>query len=194
MPRAKRDRPNFPMPGHPWNEYIEYLEGKVGRLEAERDKLTGKLQQPSLLGDGFESQAADPRGDEEGFKPSNALFGDGDDPDDNRLGGFTRDSETSRKAALANFPRSGNQRHQILVFVFKKGAYGATFDECRQGLGIYSSDRRISELVEGAWLDRTSRTRKTTQGEEATVVVASDKAVEWIRTREPLIYREVNRR
>ena len=186
MGQAKRDRPTTATPPYPWKDYIEYLEGKVHRLEVERDKLRAAQQQPSL----FQTVA------EPGPEPISALSqGDGGrmaghDPDDNVLGGFTADNEESRKAALANYPRSGNQRHKVLLCVFKQGQHGATFDEVRDFTGIYSADRRFSELVEGGWLERTERTRRTGRGEEAIVCITSQKAEEFIKNREPQIYLE----
>jgi hypothetical protein len=186
MGQAKRDRPTTAEPPYPWKDYIVYLEGKVHRLEVDRDKLRAAQQQPSL----FETVAPN-----EGPEPVSALTqGDGDAPDQNRLGGFTRDSETSRQAAIGNYPRSGNQRHKVLLCVFKQGQHGATFDEVRELTGIYSSDRRFSELVEGGWLERTERTRRTGRGEEAVVCITSQKAEEFIRHRDAQVFLEVTAR
>lgn len=185
---AKRDRPTTAEPPYIWKPYIEYLEDKVHRLEVERDRLRASIQQDSL----FDTLA--PAAPSE---PVNALTqGDGGDerPDRNQLGGFTADSETSRQAALSNYPKSGNQRHQVLLCVFRQGQNGATFDEVRKLTGIYSADRRFSELVEGGWLERTDRTRKTDRGEEAVVAITTQKAEEFIRTREPMLYREMTAR
>lgn len=193
MARAKRDRPPYKLDPL-WRPYIEYLEGKVGRLEAERDQLQSKLQQGTLDTSGsslfetpqtVESEEPTPVG-------RNALFDS--DPDANTLGGFTAESETSRKAALANYPKSGNQRHQILLLALKAGPHGITFQDARNSLGIYGADRRISDLCEGGWLERTERTRETDQGEQASVVICTSKAVEWIKVRDPQIFAEATRR
>jgi hypothetical protein len=194
MPK-RLNRPTTTPPPYPWKDYVESLEGKINRQQVEIDKLTAKLQQPSLLDGGMsggpETLAM------ESPAPTNALFeGDApeDAPDQNRLGGFTRDSEESRQAALGNYPRSGNQRHKILLYCFRQGPHGATFDECRTHLDIYSSDRRISELVEGGWLERTGRARRTSHGEDASVVIATQKATEWIRARDPQVFAEATAR
>src|SRR3954468_16097423 len=140
MPK-RLNRPTTQVPPYPWRDYIESLEDKIHRLQVEIDKLQSKLQQPSLFGGGGGYPAQQQQQAANGA--SDALF-EGTDittethgPDQNQLGGFTRDSEESRKAALGNYPRSGNQRHKILVYVFKQGPHGATFDECREKLGIY---------------------------------------------------------
>lgn len=185
MPK-RLNRPSNVTPPYPWRGYIESLEDKIHRLQVEIDKLQSKLQQPLLFGGGTsEPEMAAPE--------ANALF-EGMEPDENRLGGFTRDSEESRKAAIGNYPKSGNQRHRIMLYVFKQGPHGATFDECRNQLDIYSSDRRISELVDGGWLERTGRARRTSHGEDASVVVATTKAVEWIRARDPQAFAEATTR
>jgi hypothetical protein len=182
MPK-RLNRPTNAPPPYFWREYIEGLEDKIHRQQVEIDKLQAKLQQPSLLG-GVTSEP------EVMAAPESSAMFEGMEPDQNRLGGFTADSEESRKAALGNYPKSGNQRHRILLYVFRQASHGATFDECREKLGIYSSDRRISELVEGEWLERTGRARRTTHGEDASVVVATTKAVEWIRTHDPQAFAE----
>lgn len=178
------NRPNHPMPGYPWNDYIESLESKVNRLQAELDKMRAKEQQPSLFGGTGPATTA----------PTIAPSPIEDDYEADALGGFTADSETSRKAALGNYPKSGRQRHKILMAVFKSGQYGKTFDEIRNEENIYAADRRMSELVDGGWLERTERTRMTSHGAEANVVICTPKAIEQIMVREPMLYAQVNAR
>lgn len=188
------NRPNFKMPGYPWDSYIESIEAKVNRLQNELDKMRAAAQQPSLFG-GDEPSAVTAPTLEMGSVPAtghSALFDE--DPSANALGGFTAESEESRKAALANYPRSGNQRHKILLAVFRKGPHGMTFDECREEIGIYSADRRMSELVDGGWLERTGRARITQHGADASVMTCTQKAVEWIRTRDSQVFLEAQQR
>jgi hypothetical protein len=179
---AKRDRPSNQDPPYPWKDYIVYLEGKVHRLETERDKLVAVQQQPGL----FDTLSAEPEA------PTSALFGD--DPTANALGGFRgSDPSTSREAALGNYPKSGSQRHEILLALFKAGSHGLTFDEAREQLDIYSTDRRLDELVKGGWAERTERTRATSRGAEAIVYTISAKGSDWIKNREPHLFLEVTR-
>jgi hypothetical protein len=94
-----------------------------------------------------------------------------------RVGPFQRHSATSRAAALANYPRSGSQRHRILEFLEAQGDHGATRQELAQILGL-SDDSvrpRVVELVEGGWVRGTDRTRPTPMGEQAEVLVAVDR-------------------
>lgn len=187
MPK-RLNRPNFKMPGYPWDDYIKALEDKIGRLESERDGLQSKLQQPSLTGGSLfdaPTVAVDPP------TPRTALD---DDPDKDAMPRFTGASEESRKAALALYPKTGNQRHKILLYAFKQGSHGITFSEAREALGIYGADRRISDLVDGGWLERTERSRETAQGQQANVVITTQKAAEWIRHRDTQAFQEATAR
>lgn len=178
------NRPTTATPPYPWKGYIESLESKIDRLQAELQNLRAEAQVEGLsLFD-----AAPP---EEPPTPAE-LSRVEEDYEQDALGGFTADSETSRNAALANYPRSGRQRHQILMAVFRAGAYGKTFDEIRDDLSIYSADRRMSELAEGGWLEVTERTRKTNRGSDARVMVCTPKAVDAIKWREPQLFAQVN--
>lgn len=51
------------------------------------------------------------------------------DPAPGDLGPFARDSETSRQAAIENYPRAGTQRQRVLDEVHRRGEKGATRDE-----------------------------------------------------------------
>lgn len=99
-----------------------------------------------------------------------------DDPSENRLGPFASDSDTSRKAALANFPRSGSQRNRILRAV-EESRNGMTRPEIAEDLGISENSvrPRVKELIEGGWLEDTDDTRLTDSGQEASVLFATDK-------------------
>lgn len=185
------NRPSHFDPPYPWKSYIESIEAKVDRLQTELDKMRAAQQQPSLFG-GDAAPTAAPMLQQEMPEAASAID---DDPDRNELGGFRQDEgDTSRRAALDNYPRSGNQRHQILMAVFRAGSHGMTFDEVRQQNDIYSADRRMSELVDGGWLERTERERRTQHGSMANVMICSQKATEWIRVREPMAYAEATQR
>lgn len=103
-------------------------------------------------------------------------------PGDNALGGFQGHSETSRKAALANYPKSGSQRRRILNFLIAQG--GRTREELAERLDLPDSSvrPRIVELVEGDWVEETKITRRTKAGQQAAVVIATRKAMEHART------------
>jgi hypothetical protein len=73
--------------------------------------------------------------------------------DENRVGPSQRHSDTSRLAALNNFPRSGSQRAEILDFLLFRGDRGATRQEIHAHTGI-SDDSvrpRVGEL-DRRWL------------------------------------------
>jgi hypothetical protein len=114
-------------------------------------------------------------------------------PDLNQLGRFARQSVESRKAALANFPRSGTQRYAILAMFARRGSAGLTRDEVvalnTKGWPPNVVTPRIKELVEGGWLE-TKRdgggnvvTRDTRAGQEAAVLVATARARTDLRNR-----------
>lgn len=107
-----------------------------------------------------------------------------DSPDENALGGFSRGSDTSRKAAIDNYPRSGSQRYRCLVAIARAGATGRTFDELRQELNLYSADRRLSELKDGGWIEANGDERKTQHGSDAVVYVLTAKGEREVKARE----------
>ena len=87
---------------------------------------------------------------------------------------------TSRKAAFANFPRVGNQRHRILLAIAERdagGTRGLTYDGMTQATGIagVSTSARCSELAAGGWIEEDGE-RKTRLKSEARVWVITDKA------------------
>lgn len=97
------------------------------------------------------------------------------DLDAKQLGPFVRGSETSRKAALANYPRQGSQRQKVLLQVaFMSGTRerGVTRDELADRLGMSPNSvrPRVAELVEGGWVRESGRTRKTPLGRDAAVL------------------------
>lgn len=105
-------------------------------------------------------------------------------PGEVALGPFARRSETSRMAAIRNYPRSGTQRMKVLARVAQMGDAGATRDELIVWLGMPPNvcTPRVKELVQGLWLtpkvDGTGKavTRKTRAGSEAEVLVLTSQA------------------
>ena len=111
------------------------------------------------------------------------LLATGDflDPADAGMGPFGRTSDTSRQAALENYPRAGSQRERVLTSVLRAGQHGRTRDELEQATGLLMQavTPRVWELVKGGWLIETDRTRTTRHGEAAAVLVATLKASAW---------------
>jgi hypothetical protein len=85
---------------------------------------------------------------------------------------------TSINAALYNLPRTGTQRHRILVAAIEAGARGITSDEVadRLGLNLYSAKPRVIELRTGGWLRMNGQQRPSPRGCAVDVHVATDKA------------------
>lgn len=99
------------------------------------------------------------------------------DLDANELGGFrATDPDTSRLAALYNYPRSGNQRHRIFIAAMEQGG-NITADECwmRCHLVHQTASTRISELTRGGWLEDSGKSRKSRLGGEQTVWAVTEK-------------------
>lgn len=123
--------------------------------------------------------------EERGEAPTAVATGDDPRVDANALGHFAADSETSRKAALANYPRSGSQRWRILQHIAGT-VKGATREQIAEALRL-SGDTvrpRVLELLEGGWLRVTDRTERTRLGEEAEVVDVTAKGVLEVTRRE----------
>lgn len=93
-----------------------------------------------------------------------------------RQGPHVSGSQTSKRAAERNTPRSGTQRHQLLTYLVTQGTHGATREQAADALGMsHNSARpRLGELLEDGYLTVTNRTRKTTLGEDAEVLAATD--------------------
>jgi hypothetical protein len=113
------------------------------------------------------------------------------DPGARQLGPFARRSETSRQAALANYPRSGSQRMDALLRVAREGRRGATRDELSQWLGWPPNvvGPRVLELKRGGWLRSgvpsagEAYCRRTRAGNDAEVLVLTDRARAELRRR-----------
>lgn len=97
----------------------------------------------------------------------------------NRIGPHVSGSPTSKAAALSNFPRSGSQRALVLECLQSKGHFGATRQEiaAETGLSDDSVRPRVVELLDGGWVVATELTRPTPMGEQAEVLVASERAL-----------------
>lgn len=81
------------------------------------------------------------------------------DPDAKQLGSFARNSETSRQAALAVYPRQGTDRWKILYLLdlaSKSGMPGHTRDEMARHVGLPGNTvrPRVRELMDGGWIEQ----------------------------------------
>lgn len=101
-------------------------------------------------------------------------------PDADGLGGFARDSGTSRRAALDNYPRSGTQRAKVLKAVMDAADAGVvvTRDDLCVALDMAPNvlTPRVKELIDGGWVEETDQTRKTRAGSDAATLAATEKA------------------
>lgn len=86
------------------------------------------------------------------------------------------DPSTSREAALDNFPRAGNQASMILEAMAAAPERDWTFVELTIELGMYSAQKRLSDLKRGGWVKTNGERRATTTGSLAECYVLSDAA------------------
>lgn len=84
---------------------------------------------------------------------------------------FVRSSPTSASAATAIAPASPTLRAQVLAFVRRRGALGATDEEIQVGLRMNPSTERPRrvELCAAALLEDSGQRRKTRAGRMAVV-------------------------
>jgi hypothetical protein len=103
-----------------------------------------------------------------------ALFG-GQPVGKPRLGPFVKGSETSRQAAIDNYPRSNTQRRRVLDAIVAAGEDGHTRDELSitLRLPINSVLPRVVELKRDGFVVESSKTRTTSTGSRATVLVVA---------------------
>lgn len=101
------------------------------------------------------------------------------------LGAFAKDSETSRNAALMNYPKRATQKGEILACFETAGEEGLTRHEAlgmmkAQGskVELNSILPRVKELLEGDFLEATARTRATPSGAEGEVLVITTKTLQ----------------
>lgn len=108
------------------------------------------------------------------------------DPEQHELGPFQAGSETSRQAALDNYPRAGTQRWRILQDLRRVGTSGRTRQELAHLLDLSENTirPRIVELMEGGWVNARTEdgpdggrlvTRKTKDGSLAEVLVLTER-------------------
>lgn len=110
-----------------------------------------------------------------------------EDPKENRLGKFRAgQSDTARKAAIQNYPRSGTQRHMVLMAIVLAGEEGRTSDEISRDyeIRLYTVKPRIVELREGGWIEMNGKMRPSETGAGVDVHVATEKGREYARERE----------
>lgn len=93
---------------------------------------------------------------------------------DNDLGPFQAHSDTSRAAAIANYPRTGTQRGRVLAAI-AASEDGLTDEEITARTGIASSSERPRrvELVQAELVIDSGRRRPTSTGSLAVVWVAN---------------------
>ena len=140
-----------------------------------------------LRGWGYKISTSDEEDLVEEFNIRNGKHDLEDDPGKKKLGLFhKRGSETARKAALDNYPRSGTQRLEVLLAVAAAGEDGATSDEIstQYNIRLYSVKPRMFELRQGKWLMINGTTRPSDTGSAVDVHYLTDKARKWIREKE----------
>lgn len=106
-----------------------------------------------------------------------------EEPGERALGGFRQGSDSARKAALDNYPRSGTQRELVLLVLASAGERGMTSDEIarEEGINLYSVKPRLIELREGGWAEQNGKTRPSPRGSATDVYVATAKGREAAR-------------
>lgn len=101
--------------------------------------------------------------------------------DENMLGP-SNDKDTSKKAAEFNYPRSGTQRHRVLMALAEAGEHGLTRDEIcewlqkrrRKKISESAIDARVWELEKKmGYIEPTGRARMTQTGALAEVLTIS---------------------
>lgn len=97
-------------------------------------------------------------------------------PDEEPQLKFSRRSETSRRAALDNYPRAGTQRWRVLHAI-SRHRDGLTRAEAARHLALLdsSTDARVIELIRGGFIAPSNKTRRTETGSEAEVLVLTPK-------------------
>jgi hypothetical protein len=87
---------------------------------------------------------------------------------------YVRKSRTSKEAAYAIDHALGKIQGQVLAFLQKKEAHGATDEEMQVSLALNPSTQRPRriELLEKSLIRDSGTTRKTTSGRNAVVWIA----------------------
>lgn len=102
-----------------------------------------------------------------------SLFDAPPDPGKDQLGPFQRHSETSRRAAIDNYPRSGTQRHRVYQAIVAAGEDGYTREELSVTLRLPLNSvlPRVAELKAAGLVIESGRQRTTSTGSRAAVLV-----------------------
>lgn len=92
------------------------------------------------------------------------------------------DPVTSRRAAFDNAPRAGSQKMRVLRYLSHGPACANQIAE-GDGWAMYPNvaARRLKDLEDDGFVERTEYTRTTTRGSQATVWRITDKGREVIR-------------
>lgn len=93
------------------------------------------------------------------------------DPVKKTMGGFRR-METSRRAALDHYPRSGTARWKVLMKFKDAWPDGYTHEQLWEELGkppTSTHRSRCAELVDGGWVVDSGLKRKTASGSASVV-------------------------
>ncbi len=110
----------------------------------------------------------------------------------NQLGPWVKGSDTSRQAAIDNYPRSGTQRWKVFAHIACAGERGCTRNELEKKIGrsISSINPRVAELKEQNKIEPNGKTRTTPLGSQAEILVLTSEAIdELINDRD--LYREM---
>lgn len=123
--------------------------------------------------------------DNAGVRPGEAFYVSRVPPVDRRHDGGARTSDpsTSKRAAKLVAPRTGTQRWSLLsefsrVFHNDVERDGWTAEEASEAIGVPGAWRRVSELLQGGYIEPTGAERKTRSGTDAGVYRITDKGRE----------------
>lgn len=96
-----------------------------------------------------------------------------------KIGRWHRDDpDTSRRAALDNYPRFASQMHVALVEVAKSGSAGATYAELVERTGIASMMQRLTDLKQNGLVIENGIERMTPRGSAAKAYVLTEEGKE----------------
>jgi hypothetical protein len=119
-----------------------------------------------------------------------------EDPSENKLGPSVPEGG-SKSAAKFNYPRSGSQRHRILIAIYKSGERGMTRDEVwakmqkdggKKKMAEGAIDARVWELgpKNMGYIAPNGHYRDTPSGSQAEVLVLTEKGLAAIRKYDPI--------
>jgi hypothetical protein len=109
------------------------------------------------------------------------------DPREGQIGGFRKtDPETSRKAAVMNYPGRKTQRWEIMMAIAQAGSWGMTAEEASRQTGIEyrSATPRIGELKSGDWIKGKGTTREGSMRAEQEILVLTERAKRYLEVKE----------